>query len=460
MNIKFCGAAQEVTGSCHLISIGDHKVALDAGLFQGHRKEADEKNHNLLFDPAELDAVVLSHAHVDHCGLLPLLYAKGFRGKVFATPATCDLAELILRDSAYIQEHNAEVWNKRHKRNHWITPLYNQEHAMGVLGLFVPKKTHEKFEVVPGMEVTFYKAGHILGSAQEVIELTENGKTTRIFFTGDLGRKEMPIVDDPEYIPEADILITESTYGNRLHHKYVEARQRFLDAIERTYDRGGKVLIPSFALERTQEIVYLLHEAFNNSELPRIPIYVDSPLATNLTQVFRKHTELYDVETMQAFEDGDPFGFGLLKYTHSVEDSKKLTASQKPCIIISASGMCEAGRILHHLEFGIEDEKNTIVIVGYMAQGTLGRAIVEGAPEVKIFGDKHKLRAEVEIFNNFSAHADREEIEKHLSHTKGIKKAFVIHGEQVAAESLAGLLENKFQISDIEIPERGEVFEL
>lgn len=461
MEIKFCGGVKEVTGSCHVITIRGKKVALEVGMFQGHRHESYDKSKHPLVNPSELSAIVLSHAHVDHVGLLPLFYAKGFRGKVYATEATKDLAELILRDSAYIQEHNAEVWNKYHSAQNWINPLYTTEDAEDSLGLFEVRGLHEFFEVVPGMRVKFYKAGHILGSVQELIELEEGGVKKRVFFTGDLGRKELPIIDDPEYVPEADVLITESTYGNRLHKEFVEARKEFVEIIKKTYERGGKLIIPSFALERTQEVVYLLHEAMDAGEIPKISIYVDSPLATKVTKVFQKHMELYDEETKAAFisKDQDPFGFHKLRYTGSTQESKDLVASEGPYIVITASGMCEAGRILHHLRMTVEDEKNMIMVVGYMARGTLGRAIVEGQPQVKIMGKRYDLRAEVRVFNNFSAHADRNEILEHLEKTKGIKQVFVVHGEEEAADSLAMELRER-GYGDVVVPGRGEEYTL
>lgn len=460
MQIKFCGAAQEVTGSCHVIEINGHKVALDAGMFQGHRQEAELKNHQPLIKPEELDAVVLSHAHVDHCGLLPLFAQRGFKGKIFATEATVDLAEYILKDAAFIQEHNAQQWNKRHKHRNYISPLYTIPDAEKAIALFEPKKFHEEFEVVPGMKVRFREAGHILGSAQEEIWLEEGDQKLKLYFTGDLGRDNMPIIGDPERIEQADVAIIESTYGNREHTKYKIARGVFLDAIRETIARGGKVLIPSFAVERTQEIVYLLHQAFKNKEIPEIPVYIDSPLATNVTDIFRKHVELHDEETRALFAQEDPFGFKRLVYTQSVDDSKKLTASEQPMIIISASGMCEAGRILHHLEAGVSNPKNTILIVGFMAEGTLGRSIVEKKPVVKIFGMEFPLKAQVKIFNNFSAHADHNEEIAHLKNTQGIRKIFVVHGETTAAEAMAEHVRTELGVSEVIIPRRGDEFKL
>lgn len=460
MKIKFCGAAQEVTGSCHVLEINGHKVALDAGMFQGHRKDAEAKNHQLLVKAEELDAVVLSHAHVDHCGLLPLLFSRGFRGKIYATEATVDLANYILRDAAFIQEHNAQQWNKKHKHRNYISPLYTQKDAEGAIGLFEAKKFHEEFEVVPGMKVNFRKAGHILGSAQIEAWLEEGNEKKKLYFTGDLGRDNMPIIADPERIEQADIAIIESTYGNREHTKYKIARGIFLDTIRETIARGGKVIIPSFAMERTQEIVYLLHEAFLNKEIPEIPVYIDSPLAINVTEVFRKHEELYDKETIEAFKQEDPFGFGRLQYVHTVDESKKLTASEQPAIVIAASGMCEAGRILHHLEATVSNPKNTILVVGFMAEGTLGRSIVEKKPVVKIFGIEYPLNAQVKIFNNFSAHADHVEEIEHLRATKGMQKVFVVHGEATAAEAMAEYVRTELQIPEVIIPRRGDEFEL
>ncbi|OIP81474.1 MBL fold metallo-hydrolase [Candidatus Peregrinibacteria bacterium CG22_combo_CG10-13_8_21_14_all_44_10] len=460
MKFTSYGAAREVTGSKHMIEIGGKKVLFDCGMFQGRRKEAEEKNRNFQFIPSEIDAVVLSHAHIDHSGSLPNLVKQGYKGAIHCTPATHDLCNHMLMDSAYIQERESEYLNEKNRKqgDELIEPIYTQEDATLALEYFKEQKYNEPFEPVPGMKITFREAGHILGAA--MLEIEAEGK--KIIFTGDLGRKDLPVLRDP-YKPEnADILITESTYGNRLHESVVEAEDKLGDIINRTIKKGGKVIIPAFALERTQEIVYAIHKLVKSGRVSEdLPVYVDSPLAVNVTEVFRKHKEAYDIETNKIFADNeeDPFGFSMLRYITKVEESKALNHHVGPCIIISASGMCEFGRINHHLKNNIEDHRNTVLIVGYMAENTLGRKILNKEGEVKIFGKPYRLNAEVEVIDSYSGHADRSDLLSFATHLKGLKKIFIVHGEEKAQmEYKKALQQNGF--TDIQIPQPGETFEI
>jgi len=371
----------------------------------------------------------------------------------------------MLRDSAHIQEKDAEFVNKRHVKKGLpkIEPLYTMQDAEDSMNHFVGIGYDRSFLVSPNTRITFLDAGHIFGSAIVVLETEENGRSVRILFTGDLGRKNLPVIRDPIQATEADIFITESTYGNRVHDPIEDMKNTLQKVISSTVQRGGKIIVPSFALGRTQELVYFLHELFNEGSLPEIPIYVDSPLSVNVTEVFRLHTECFDEETRKAFLSNhqDPFGFHRLRYIRNVEESKRLNTSQEPCIIISASGMCEAGRILHHLANNISDPRNTILVVGFMAENTLGRRIVEKRPKLKIFGEEHKLKAEVVIMNGFSAHADKNEL---LDYFKGLKrerlqKVFIVHGEQDQSEALASSIQNQ-GFEQVFVPQLGEKIEI
>ncbi|MBU2260229.1 MBL fold metallo-hydrolase, partial [Patescibacteria group bacterium] len=379
MKIKFCGAAGEVTGSQHLIEVNGKKILLDCGMFQGRRKKADAKNRKFLFDPKKIDAVILSHAHIDHSGRLPLLAKGGFDGPVYSTFATRDLCNYMLLDGAYIQEKDAEYYNrkKRKKGEAPIEPLYTEEDAREILTRFVGVSYERCFVVTDGVVGCFYDAGHILGSAivHLIIYDKKTKKHIKFGFTGDLGRKNIPILQDPVVMPESDVLITETTYGNRLHKSVLDIEDKFAEIVNEVAKRNGKIIIPAFSLERTQEIVYYLNVLWKNKRIPEIPIFVDSPLSGNVTEVFKSHPECFDEETYREFLDNNenPFGFGKLKYTHSVDESKALNNLKTPAIIISASGMCEYGRILHHLKNNIEDKRNAVLIVGYQAEHTLGR---------------------------------------------------------------------------------------
>lgn len=444
------GGAQEVTGSKHFLQVQDEMVMVDCGAFQGRRAEAEQKNRQWPFDATRLQAMVLTHAHFDHCGLVPLLPKKGFNGNIFSTPATRDLASLVMMDSAHIQARDIEYLRKRaRKRGEKFDkqPLYNEQDVVESLDYFVTVSYHRPIYVADGIQITFYDAGHILGSAMVVMDVHRNGQKMRIGFTGDLGRKGLPILRDPETLPPVDYLVMESTYGDRLHDPIESAMDKLADIINRTVRHGGKIIVPAFAIERTQELVYFIHLLRDQNRIPSIPVFVDSPMATNATSIFRVHQECYDQETRQAFLEHheNPFGFNELHYIVSEEESKKLNQLKGPAIIISSSGMCEAGRILHHLKNNIEDWRNTILIVGFMAEHTLGRKIQERQKEVRIFGDYYRLNARVETLHAFSAHADYQEMLEFVSRLdyRRLKQIFLVHGEPPAQKNLKRLLEEK-----------------
>jgi len=444
------GAAEEVTGSKHFLQADDSLVMVDCGAYQGHRAEADEKNRNWGFDAGTVTGTILTHAHYDHCGLLPILPKKGFSGNVYATPATRDLANLIMMDSAHIQAKDIEYLKKKAAKNgNKITrqPLYTERDVLSCLDQFITVSYHRPFYIADGISAQFYDAGHILGSAITVFDVNTNGTKLRVAFSGDLGRKNLPILRDPEPIPPVDYLVMESTYGNRLHDPFETAKDKLAEVIRRTVKRGGKVIVPAFAVERTQELVYVLHLLYDEGKIPKVPVFVDSPMATNATAIFRVHQECYDEQTRQAFIDHhkNPFGFNELTYVINTEASKKLNKRKGPAIIISASGMAESGRILHHLKNNIEDPRTTILVVGFMAQHTLGRRIVEQQPNVKIFGRPFQLKAEVAVLNTFSAHADYNDILEYVGRLDKdrLKQIFLVHGEHEAQSSLKRVLEER-----------------
>ncbi len=460
MELTFFGAARTVTGSMHHVAVNGNTLLLDCGLFQGRRQESYDRNKNFPFDASSIHAVVLSHAHTDHAGNLPNLVRSGFRGPIYTTPASRDLCNIMLYDSAYIQERDIEYVNKRHRlhKEPPVEPLYTPEDVRATLGQFVSVEYGRKFGVADGVTVNFSDAGHILGSATVTLDMEEKGKSKRLGFTGDLGRKNTPILKDPEPMADVDILISESTYGGRIHEPITGTKDALLAVVQRTMDRGGKVIVPSFSLGRTQELVYTLFELFDEKKLPPIPIYVDSPLAVNATEVFRMHPECFDAEILSYLQHNeDPFGFGRLKYVRSVDESKALNDKKEPCMIIAASGMCEAGRILHHLVNNVGDPRNTIMIVGFQAEQTLGRRLVEQRPEVKIFGELYKLKAEVVVLNSFSAHAGQDELVRFIGamDRQRLKNIFLVHGEVSQAEALSAKL-NDLKFPSIRIPERGE----
>lgn len=467
MDIQFVGAAQTVTGSMHLVRTRSGMILLDCGLYQGRRRESYERNKHLPVPAKEIIAVVLSHAHIDHSGALPLLVKNGFRGPIYATPATRDLATVMLRDAAYIQEQDARHLNKQRDRHgldvELATPLYDEAHVLDTIRMFHSLPYGFRAFLTPDVALTFLDAGHVLGSAITVLDITEGGVKKRVAFTGDLGRVNMPILEDPEVPEGVDVLITESTYGDRLHDDIEKMDDDLAAVIDKTYQRGGKVVIPSFALERAQEIVFALKQLQDEGRLPPIKVYVDSPLTVRITDVFKLHPECYDEETRLLLQGRDsPFEFEGLRYVESVEDSKALSASDEPMVIISASGMCEAGRVLHHLKSTIEDDRNTVLIVGYQAQHTLGRRLVERRDKVKIFGVERNRRADVVVLNGFSAHADQKDLLDYATacRSKGpVERIVLVHGDPNPQRILAGKLE-EIGFGTAFIPATGDVLGL
>jgi metallo-beta-lactamase family protein len=450
------GAAEEVTGSKHFLSVNGRALMVDCGAFQGRREAADRKNREWPFDYREIASVLLTHAHYDHCGLLPLLVLRGYNRAIYSTPATRDLANLILLDSAHIQSKDIEFLRKKAKLKGGTvdkTPLYSENDVQKCLGRFTPVSYHRPFRPAEGIQVTFFDAGHILGSAMALVEVELEGRNILIGFSGDLGRRQLPIIRDPEGLPPIDYLVMESTYGDRLHKSMDNTLDLLADVINRTVARGGKIVVPAFAIERTQEMVFFIHLLHDQKRIPKIPIYVDSPMAVNATTIFRMHQECFDEETKQAFLNhaDNPFGFNDLHYITDKEESQKLNDLRTPAMIISSSGMCESGRILHHLAHTIGNPRNTVLIVGYMAENTLGRKIVEKWPRVPIFGEGFALNAEVKILNSFSGHADYNEILDYVSRLdrQRLKKVFLVHGEKSAQDNLKRLLEEKSFAVDI-----------
>ncbi len=524
MHVTSYGAAREVTGSMHLISNEQDKILLDCGMFQGRRKESDRKNRQLAFDPRIITNLILSHAHIDHSGRIPVLTKEAFHGRVICTRATAAASEYLLLDSAHIQESDAfylnyktvraflykmkssnkkELTNRQVKeiktllkkeRNELnvdvindllrqyhlesIQPLYTTEEAKQALTFFDGYPYKEQITVGQDMTCTFYEAGHILGSAFTILKARENGRTIRIGYTGDMGRFGKPIIKDPtlqfdEEDRELDLLITESTYGNRDHEPVKDIKSHLGEVINETFERGGSVVIPSFAFGRTQELVYQLHELYNEKAVPRLPVYVDSPLATNLTKVFGEHPELYDKDTHVSFlqKGQNPFSFPQITFVESVEDSMALMRENKPHIVIASSGMCEAGRILHHLRYKIHNPRNTILVVGYMAENTLGRRILElgkayeksgrqgPAPEVKFLNKVYPLQARVVELGGFSAHADKNELLRLIKDSNlKIRKVSVVHGEEEQAQAYAEHLRSEGL--QVVVPYAGEAVQI
>lgn len=462
MQLQFLGAAREVTGSKHLLTVNGKRVLLDCGMFQGHRKESDQKNRQILVDPKSIDAMIISHAHMDHIGLIPYYVKNGFNGPIYCTAATRDLASYMLMDSAYIQMREVEWLMKKGKD--YIPPIYTDQDIKPTLQNMVTVGYHRTTEIVEGLKLTYFDAGHILGSAIIYLEVMEKGmeKPVILTFTGDLGRRGLPILKDPEYIQKTDILITESTYGNRFHKFINDVDKHFKEIVNRVIKRGGKIVIPAFALERTQEVVFHLNTLIKNKEIPEVPIYVDSPLAVNVTEVFTNHAECFDDRVSNEFirHAKNPFGFGKLRYVTSVEESKALNSKDEPMIIISASGMCEFGRILHHLKNNITNPNNLVLIVGYQAENTLGRKLLDGEPYVKIFGDMYPVHAEVEVIDAFSGHADRSDLLDFIGHIKGVKKTFIVHGEENQGLTFAEILRQNHPETQVEVPNLGQLFNL
>lgn len=464
MRITFHGAAQEVTGSMHLIEVNRQRILLECGLFQGHRADTYERNLNFPFDPATIDTLVLSHAHIDHSGNIPNLVKQGFRGNVWCTAATRNLCTYMLLDSGHIQERDAAYVNKL-KKEHGeplIEPLYTQADAQHCLDQFIGVGLHRKISVANGVEATFYEAGHILGAAFIGVDIHEHdtGKSWRLVFSGDLGRDEVSILHPPETLASADLLIMESTYGDRLHGSYESARKRLRDVVNATARRRGKVIIPAFAVGRTQELVYALNQLDAEGDIPAIPVFVDSPLAVNATDVFRMHPEEWNDEVRHFLtEDGrrNPFDYGKVEYIRDVRRSKQLNFLSDPAVIIAASGMAESGRVLHHLKNNIEDERNCVLIVSFQAEHTLGRRLKDGVSPVRIFGEEYAVHAHIEAIEGYSAHADQAGLVRWASaFERGrLQQLFLVHGEPEPMQALAAKLHEVHELP-ITTPVRGQ----
>ena len=453
-----------VTGSMHHVETAGRKFLLDCGLYQGRRQESFERNSVFPFPPSSIDGVILSHAHIDHSGNLPTLVSKGFTGPIYTTPATVDLCLAMLADSAHLQQKDADFCNRRRENRKRIgrddrecAPLYSIEDAERTFERFHAAALGEAKEVAPGLRYKTYEAGHMLGSTSMILE----SEGLRVAFSGDVGRRGLPIIRDPAPLEPADYLIMESTYGDRWHRRVEDAADKLAAVVNRTAGRGGKIVCPAFAVGRTQQLVLLLHQLMDAHKIPSIPIFVDSPLALNATEVFRKHPECYDEEARKFLTGGDdPFGFHRLQYVREAAESKKLNDLRGPFVVLAASGMCEAGRILHHLRNTIEDSRNTVLITGFQAENTLGRKILEERAEVNIFGEPMRLRAEVESLEELSGHADqRELIEWMRPHARGLKKVFLVHGEPAQGAALAKVIQKEFDIEAVQ-PARGDSFTL
>jgi len=465
MKISFHGAARSVTGSRHVVQSGGTRVLLDCGLFQGRRQEADRKNRTLGFEAKSVDAVLLSHAHIDHSGALPALAKQGFSGKVYLTRATGDLADVMLEDSVRIQESDCAYVNKKERRRGKACrrPYYDADDVRAITGRFTGVRYDDVFPVRPRLKASFHDAGHILGSAAIRLMATASGSTTTVLFTGDLGRKQMPILRDPAPPPPCDVLIIESTYGDRLHSETEEAaKQKAQDLVAHAVAHRSKIIVPAFAVGRTQDLVMWLKALVKEGRIAPLPIYIDSPMALRATEVFRRHPECYDEQTYRILtSEGDPFMARYIHYVTSVQESQKLNNLSGPCVIIAASGMCEGGRVLHHLKHAISDEANIIAIVGFQAEHTLGRKLVEGWETVPIFGVPTPRRAQVVRFNGLSAHADRDDL---LAYVRAIQptpaKVFVVHGEEKQSCSLAAAIRTEHPRIDVVVPEPGSTHDL
>jgi len=466
MNITFYGAARNVTGSKHLIETSSgKKILLDCGFFQNRGKDNDRLNRSFSFDPQQIDLMILSHAHIDHSGNIPNLVKLGFNKTIFTTQATIDLCEVMLADSAYIQSGDIEYINRRRRRDGQkaLEPIYEIEDVEKAMKLFAPVAVNKRFQYDDEISFEFTDAGHILGSVSVHVFITENGNTKQITFSGDVGRFNDLILKAPAPFPQADYILCESTYGNRLHDQSTDARKKLLQIVNQTcVEQKGKLIIPAFSLGRTQEIIYTLDRFKTENKLPSIPVFVDSPLAIDATNIMRKHSEFFNADLVNYLHvDEDPFGFSNLKYVRKVEESKKINDLKGPCIIISASGMIEAGRIKHHIKNNINDSRNTILIVGYCTPESIGGHLMRGDKIIKIFGNEYPVKANVEVISSFSAHADYLELIKYLScqDTAAVKKLFLVHGEyEVQQEFKEKLKEVGFK--NVEIPEELQSFKL
>ncbi len=463
MKITFTGAAKGVTGSKHLLEINGKRVLLDCGLFQGKRAEAIKFNLKLPFDAKSIDALILSHAHIDHSGAIPILVKNGFRGPIYCTPATKSLCEIMLRDAAYIQEREVE-WLQKKLKDPNAKPLYTIEDAERSLKLFEPIEYHQPFFPLPGLRVQFFDAGHILGSALVDLEIDDDKtkQKIRLGFTGDLGRKNLPILKDREQLRGLDFLITESTYGNKYHDEILDVEDILAKEINEVYEKKGKIIIPAFAVERTQEILFVLRYLRHKEKIPTFPIFIDSPLAVSATNIFSGHPECFDDDMNKLLEQGrDPFLESQgVQFIQSVDESKGLNEFPGPAIIISASGMCEFGRIKHHLANNITNPNNAVLIIGWMAENTLGRKLINGESPVNIFGDPYDVRAKVTIFNAFSGHGDKNALLDFAKEAGDLKNIFCVHGEESEMIPFTENLQKIQQSAEIFIPNPKETFEL
>jgi metallo-beta-lactamase family protein len=463
LRLTFYGAAQAVTGSKHLLETGGRRILLDCGLHQGHREESEQLNREMPFDPGELDAIILSHAHIDHSGNLPGAVKNGFRGMITSTFATRDLAAIMLPDSAHIQQYDIDYLNRKREKDGLapLEPLYDAEDVTETLKHFMSIPYNRDFSLFPGVSLRFLEAGHILGSAQVELTVREKGKSRVLLFSGDLGRPGRPILKDPDMSSNADILIMESTYGGRNHEQQEEALKRFSRIIRKTFDLGGKLIIPSFSVGRTQEVLYYVHELVARGDMPPMKVYVDSPLSFDATEVYKIHQECFDSRMRDyLYSNMSPFQFEGLHFTQGVEDSKALNYDSSPMVIISASGMCENGRILHHLKNNIESDRNTVLVVGFMAEHTLGRRLVDGEKRVRIFGEEYQVNAGVEVINGFSAHADSDALVEYAVKTgSDAERIFLVHGEPDQCGILAGKIKENTGIEPV-IPSLGDAFDI
>ncbi len=462
LKLAFHGAARTVTGSRHLLTWGESSWLYDCGLYQGHRDEAEAINRTFAFDPATLDAVVVSHAHLDHIGNLPTLVAQGFAGPIHVTAPTASLSKFMLSDSAHLMQRDVEHVNRRRGGRPVRVPLYSVADVETTLARFQTYGYGKAFTPFPGVTATYHDAGHILGAAMTTFEFEQEGRKFRLIMGGDLGRARRHILRDPVVPPRPDALVLESTYGDRLHADDATNEAELVDVVHRTVERGGRLVVPAFAVGRTQEFVAVLHELTERKALPDLPIYVDSPMAREATAVYRRHPECFDEQTSAMFRDHDgaPFGFHRLRYVTSVEESRALNDLRTPCIIVSASGMCEGGRVVHHLQHALGDSRNTVLFVGYQGQGTLGRRLRDGVKNVNVLGEPVQVRAEIAALDGFSAHADQAEL---LSWVERLdpqpRTIFLVHGEPEPAETLAGLLRER-STATVHVPAKGEEFEL
>jgi metallo-beta-lactamase family protein len=466
MHIEFYGAAGGVTGSLHRVHVQGKDILLDCGLFQGHRVEANQRNRETPTWATEASALVLSHAHLDHSGNIPTLVRRGYRGNIYCTPATRDLASVMLRDSAMIQEQDTTYLNRKLQRQgekERLEPLYTVEDAQRAVEQMISIPLHRTMDIGPGVKLTFFNSGHVLGSSLVVLDLEEESRKVRLLFTGDLGREELPLLENPEIVPDVDVLLMESTYGDRLHPDITKMDDELGAIVRETIDRGGRVYIPTFALERAQEILFALERLHDRGVLPRVPIYIDSPLAIAVTEIYKLHPEGLDKAVRERILGrDDPFSPPGLHYVSDIESSRKLQEDKTPCIVIAGSGMCEGGRILHHFTKGLGNSKNTVVIVGFMAQHTLGRRLIEGRRRVKVFGLERDVNARVVKLNGLSAHADKDDLLTFAKNTAAaghLKSVGLVHGEDGPRQAMKEALEG-VAIRPVMVPAPGDRMDL